>query len=384
MKLAIIGPYPVNPNNIQNGVEAVMVYLLEGLIQDSQLEIEVVSIRKDTAADKVQRAPNLVIHYLPSTKHLGNITLDIVDKYRTTRIITEIVPDIIHVHNHANYPYLFSQPPCPIITTVHGIIFKETSFDKKIIDRVRRLPRIFLEKYVLKRVPYLIGVSPYVIETIRPLSNGHIYIVENPVSSKYFKVRKEGTLNHLFYAGSIARRKNLLDLLKVVNILKSEVKNIELHIAGRIEDDPYYKILRKYMRDKNLDENIVFLGLLSDDQLLREYKRCSVFAFTSLEETSGMVIQQAMAAGKPVVAYRVGGIPYNIVDGHTGFIVEPAEITNFADKVKLLLRDSKLRLFMGENAKNEAIRRFTPEVVAKRTYAIFQELIQKKVGNNRG
>lgn len=375
IKLVMVAPYPIDPSIIRGGVDAVVVYLMEGLKCIDELDIEVISIRNDIKKEMFKQFDNFKVHYIPSSKKFGNITLDIINKLKTKKKIEELRPDLIHVHNHSNYPYLYIKPYCVTITTVHGVTYKEVLYENETADWIRKYPRILLEKMVLNRTNYIIAVTPYVKGVIQHLTKGRIYVIENPVSRKYYNIQNNETANRILFVGSIKKLKNILDLIKAVNILKNEFMSIELRIAGNIEEPYYYNILKDYINKNNLVNNVKFLGHLSDNELYEEYSRSSVFALTSFEETSGMVIQQAMAAGKPVIATRAGGIPCIVEDGITGLLVEPGNLKDLADKIKLLFLDAELRVRLGKRGKLEAINRFQSEVVARNTYSLYKEVI---------
>ena len=89
-----------------------------------------------------------------------------------------------------------------------------------------------------------------------------------------------------------------------------------------------------------------------------------------------MVIQQAMAAGKPVVATRVGGVPYLIHHEQTGLLVEYGNIDGLADAISLLLSDDALRRRMGLASRDEAMQRFRAADVACRTRQVYHIVLE--------
>lgn len=375
MKLVIVGPYPVNPLKIRNGVEAVVVYLLEWLRQIEALEIDVISCTKEVRSPKLVCLDKVKVHYLPSTLRFGNMTLDVVDKIRVVRKIKVLRPDVVHVHSDTNYPYIFSKPPFPTITTVHGLVFREVLFERERFDWLRKFPRLWLERIVLRKAQHVIGVTSYVSDMISPLTQAQIYVVENPVSDRYFEQTNDERPNCILFVGSIIKRKNILGLLQAINILRNKLPSAVLRIVGGVEEPYYLRLLKDFVSENRLHSNVQFLDRLSDDQLLLEYARCSLVASYSYEESSGMVIQQAMAAGKVSVASKIEGFSCIVRDGETGFLVNLKDINGFAERIHLLLVNKKLRDEMGQRARLDALLRFKPQMVAERTYALYQELV---------
>lgn len=374
LNLVIIGPYPQDPNRVERGVEAVTVNLVEGLNRIGNLNMQVISCTQSVREEKSRDIGGLKVHFIPSARRFGNFTFGTVDRLRIQRKIKKLSPDIIHNQYHFAYPYLFSKPDVPAITTVHGISFKEAPFENENLDWLRRFPRLLLERMALRNVDQAICVSEYVRETIAPLTQANLYVVENPVSSQYFQAENCEIPNRILFAGTIIRRKNILDLLKAVNILRNEI-DVDLHIVGVAEERYYHEILREYVRENKLEKNVTFLGTLSDGELLREYEECCTVVLPSFEESAGMVLMQAMAAGKPVVATRIGGIPCIVMDKVTGWLTELGNVQELANKIRALLENEGLRKSMGEAGKEEAIRRFRPEVIASATYDVYRKVL---------
>jgi glycosyltransferase involved in cell wall biosynthesis len=90
---------------------------------------------------------------------------------------------------------------------------------------------------------------------------------------------------------------------------------------------------------------------LSKQKLLEAYACCDVFVMPSDIEAFGLSIAEAMAAGKPVIASNVGGVPYVVKHGESGFLFEQRDFLQLAKYAKLLLSDPILRCTFGSNAK---------------------------------
>jgi glycosyltransferase involved in cell wall biosynthesis len=376
MKLVVVGPYPIDPSRIRNGVEAVVVYLLDELKKVAGLSIDVISCDKGIRNQEMREFDNIKVHYLPSTRHFGNVTFDIVDKMRTMKKIRELNPDIVHVHTDVNYPYILSTPGFPTLITVHGVIYEEDKYKSGPLDRIRRIPRSCLERIVLRKATHIICVTSYVREMVEHFTKGKIFVVENPVSSRYFEIIEKEISNRILFVGTIQERKNIYGLIKATEKLREKIETVELRVAGKVGEEYYYEMMNNYIKEKQLVNNVRFLGQLSDDELLEEYGNCCVVASLSFEESSGMVIQQAMASGKAAVASRNGGFSCVMQDGETGFLIDVRDIEGFAEKLGILLMDKELRVSLGRNAKREALRRFRADVAAKRTYSIYQKILK--------
>jgi len=124
---------------------------------------------------------------------------------------------------------------------------------------------------------------------------------------------------------------------------------------------------------------VVFRGLLSHQQMLDAYAECSVMALTSLQETQPMAVIEAMAAGKPVVATRVGGVADLIADGRTGFVFESGDHGALVQRLESLLGDENLRHRIGRAAREAASARFRIGVVAAKYVDVYRGVLRASV-----
>ena len=108
-----------------------------------------------------------------------------------------------------------------------------------------------------------------------------------------------------------------------------------------------------------------------------ELAAASAFALVSLEENSPMGIEEAMGAGVPVVTSNRCGMPYMVSHGRTGYLVDPNDPDQIADRLGDLLADDALRVRMGETARTVALARFHPRVVAERTREVYATALRR-------
>ena len=381
MKLVIAGRYPLEPTKIKGGTEAYIYNLVEGLqkLQVPNWDIHIVRCSKEIKKSKTVNNNHVTIHFLPSTKEkrFGNITLNIIDRYRIQKKINELKPEIIHAHGTDSYAVAALEMEYPTLLTVHGILFKEADLRKGLLNKIRKIPVIYLERICLKKATDILCDAPYVKNAIIKFTNAKINIVEPPISEKYFNIKNEEVANRILFVGHIERRKRLLDLVKAINIVRKQIPEIELHIVGNTDERDYLDIIKQYIKVNKLEESIYFLGRITEEQLYKEYGKCCLLVLPSAEESAGMVMQQAMAVGKAVVATRVGGIPYFVNDSTTGFLIDCGDVEGLAEKIKLLLSNNDMRSKFGENAKQEALERFKAEIIARKTYEVYQEVLKK-------
>lgn len=134
-------------------------------------------------------------------------------------------------------------------------------------------------------------------------------------------------------------------------------KNAHLLIVGgpqlnNEQGEDYLAHLKQLVADHGLDGRVHFLGFRDDIPFLMEC--CDVVCHASIHEPFGLVLVEAMMAGKPVIASDVSGPQEIVVEGETGFLVKPGDHTQYADRLNLLLNDTRLRSAFGTQGRLRA------------------------------
>lgn len=160
-----------------------------------------------------------------------------------------------------------------------------------------------------------------------------------------------------------------------------------LRLAGTAGHDPrpperdYPALLRRLAQGRA----VAFLGAVPDHALPALYRQAAVVALPTVARTCygrdvavpellGLVALEAMASGTPVVASRLGGLQEVVVDGETGFLVEPGDTGQLRDRLARVLADRALAARLGANARDLVVARFTWRACAARCLGAYQEL----------
>mmetsp|Transcript_32458 Transcript_32458/g.74345 ORF Transcript_32458/g.74345 Transcript_32458/m.74345 type:complete len:483 (+) Transcript_32458:44-1492(+) len=148
----------------------------------------------------------------------------------------------------------------------------------------------------------------------------------------------------LLYVGRLGAEKN-------IGMIRGVLDNIPEARLAIVGCGPAEEELRKVFEGTPT----VFMGLMQGEELSRAYAGADVFVMPSESETLGFVVLESMASQVPAVCAKAGGLVNLIRDGDTGLFFEPGDVDDFIEKVKLLLKDSKLRRSMGEAAREETL-----------------------------
>jgi glycosyltransferase involved in cell wall biosynthesis len=159
------------------------------------------------------------------------------------------------------------------------------------------------------------------------------------------------------------------DLLRAADIVRRTIPDVRFVLVGR---GPLEDALRRRVGDLGLGETVVFAGAL--DEAGRIMPAFDVFALASVQEGLAVVVLEAMAAGVPVVATAVGGIPEAVIHGESGLLVPPADPERMAAAITSVLKDRGLAARLRTGGAERA-RRFDIRPVVARMEAIYSELL---------
>lgn len=300
-------------------------------------------------------------------------------------------PDVFHAHS---YGY-FQTGLGPLIRGLKGVPFVFTphfhpEWSMWGGEKRRGLRRIYdrtVGRAVLKAADAIVGVSRHEMELLLPAGDplwARVRLIPNGINIGEFTPPPDGArfrkafglegVPLVLYAGRLASNKGLLDLVKAVPPVLREIPDARFVLAG--EDQGMKEILEGECRSLDIGKHILFPGHISREMLLSAFAACDVFVLPSEYEAFGIVLLEAMAALKPVVATRVGGVPEVVEDGKTGILVEYADHSSLAAAILRLLKDDGLRQEMGRRGRARAEERFTWEKVVDALESVYKEVVR--------
>ena len=378
LKIAIVGDYPLNEERIGGGVQSAMVNLVHGLAKNSQLEIHIISLKKDIPSDISFQKGAISYHFSPRFVPYEMGFILGINRKRILERLLVIKPQIVHAHDY-EYSYLCVSPSYPIVNTPHGIPRLESKYFLNPLHRWRYwLDGVMAELLFARFGENFILISEYSRKELKIPVKARVFIVPNSVRSDFFMLENRAVNGRLlFVAADVTPRKNPLLLLKAIADLKESLPHISLRLVGYFSNDAFHNSIKEFIRQNQMEQHIHFTGPLNDDQLMKEYEECSVLVLTSEWENLPVVIKQAMAAGKPVIATRTGGVQEMIQDGTTGLSIPPGDLNALIRGIEILLKDDESRQRMGRAAREEALKKFSGEVVARKTLEAYRTILNQ-------
>jgi len=213
---------------------------------------------------------------------------------------------------------------------------------------------------------------------------GDYEIIPNGIDFNHFSADvaplpqyQDGKLNILF-VGRLEKRKGLQYLLDAYGKLKWELPDIRLIVVGPGDPD---KESYRIMSSHNL-QDVEFVGRVSYEDLPRYYASADIFCSPATgAESFGIVLLEAMAAGKPVVASDIEGYRGILTDGEQGLLVPKKDSDALAKALEVLARDPELRRRLGGQG-NRSAEEYRWEVVAGQVENYYDSCLQAANGSS--
>lgn len=366
------GPYPL-PGKESNGGAQEVTYVLANTLAKLDMKLSVLTRSNEITKDFKHQENNVDFHYFATRrpKLISSLARDIP---ALRKKIKKIDPDIVHAQT-PEFAYCSLKENYPTVLTLHSMVWKEAKYYPGIHGWARRIIYPKLLDSVFGKLKYLIMISPYVEKEVKGRTDAKRFLIENPINERFFNIVNTENENRILYVGVIRKIKNAFALVKAIHLIPDEIE-FNLILGGKIDEKIYGNKLDKYLEDNNLKSNVNLIGHLNKRQLVSEYSKMSFLCLPSKHETAPMVISEAMASGKPVIASNICGIPHMVAHGETGYLIEPEDIHGIAESIQKLLLSKKLRNEMGRKAKEEAKRKWHPDVVAEKTLQVYRQIVR--------
>ena len=274
----------------------------------------------------------------------------------------------------------FMNLKCPLIIRMNG---SDTYFCH-LENRQQKIKNYLFEKKALKRADYLLSVSEFTAKKTTDLFNikKDIYIIPNSVDVTYFypnnKVLEPNTI---LYFGSIIRKKGVLELAAIFNLIVEKKPEARLLFAGKDVQDCRTRTSTKQLIINKLSpeakKNTSWLGELPYRKVFNQILAANVVVLPSFAEALPMTWLEAMAMEKAMVTSDIGWASEVMINTVTGYTVEPQNHLEYSNKVLTLLNNPALAKKMGKAARLRIKEKFSAEVVSERNIEFYKGFIKK-------
>jgi phosphatidylinositol alpha-mannosyltransferase len=322
---------------------------------------------------------------IPTSGSIARLTISPWLSPRVKAVLNQENFDIIHLH----------EPLCPMLCTTvlrlsptatvgtfHAFCGPPRFKVGKPLDGYnfgKPLTTLFLKKW-FRKLDGKIAVSKPAMESASRFFPGYYNIIPNGVDVGHFSPGVspidefcDGKINILF-TGRLEKRKGLNYLLKAYQLVKREIPNSRLIITG-----PGTRLRRKYEKQvmRSGLKDVVFAGYVSYEELPRYYQTADIFCAPATGwESFGIVLLEAMAVGKPVVASNIAGYANLVTHGVEGLLVPPKDEKGLAQALLTLMTDESLRQQMGSRGRLKA-EGYSWERIAQRVFNYYVRVLSE-------
>lgn len=318
-----------------------------------------------------------------------NGRLDLRTVCEIKRFIEDNKIDVIHSHGSKTnvYGILVSKwLRKPVVTTCHGWIdnvivpLPKSYFGRTIWKSYNKIDKLILPKF-----NKVVAVSENIEKELlrNNVERGKISIIFNGINIKKYHgykkdVRNEfGISEKMKVIGVVARftaEKGLFNLLKAARKVLEYSPSIIFLFVG---DGPLRKDLEERCIALGIKEKVIFTGQRSD--MPEIYSTMDIFVLPSFTEGLPLVLLEAMAAMRSIVATKVGAIPRVIEDRKEGMLIQPGNINELRDALLCLLKNDEYSKELSHNAFNRVVQEFSSQKMCSSYIEIYEEVLKKKI-----
>ncbi len=303
-------------------------------------------------------------------KHAG---LDLRIVPRLFRVISAFRPAVVHTHSYVlrySLPAGLAARAGVMVHSVHNLATREVDFAGRLIHRVafgRRVAAVAVGEQVRRSFREMYGTEP-----AATIPNGiDPDAFRRPEARQPWR-QANGFTDADFLIVSVARlepQKNTLGLIESFAQAFGDDPRSHLLLAG---DGSLREAAREYSVRRGVKERVHFLGIQAE--IAEMLAACDLFAMSSHWEGNPMAVMEAMAAGLPIVATAVGGVPDLISDGETGLLVSAGEDGAFAAALASLALNPDRRHYLAAAAQRRAAD-FSVDAMVASYAGLFERLI---------
>ena len=352
--------------------------LLQGFaLLPHEVEIHVISCSKQAIQKPVKLAENIWFHQ-PVVPKLGWGRTFFLGCARAVRsALGEIGPDLVHGQG--------TERDCSVsavlsgyenVLTIHGNMRVHAGRPESKGSLYYKMAA-FLEGVCLRKTNGVVAISSYTDALVKPIAS-QTWLLPNAADLRFFEVESRfPQMPRLLFVGSLGERKNALGLIRACEpMLRANA--CTLAIAG--DGHPADSYVAEVKRCASSIPGIEVLGFIGRDALAVELARSSLLVLPTYEDNCPMVVLEAMAAGLPVAASCVGGIPDLIQDMVTGRLFAPDDHQEMREAIQSIIFDRSNAERYGSCSREHAFEHYHPKVVAQAHLEIYREVIASRKG----
>lgn len=331
-------------------------------------------------------------------------------------LVSGFNPDIVHIHGTEYQHGLACMRACvglKYVVSIQGLVSIYSRYyysGLSLLDIIRNITLrdvlsgdsiiagkkkfvkrgVYEEEYLVKS-RHVIGRTDWDYAHINAVNSGVTYHHCDEILREGFYLSKKWDINSVnkysvFLSQGNYPIKGLHQVIKAIAVLVDEYPEIRVRVAGhnilssstlvgRLKISGYASYLKRLIKCLGLKNNIEFVGLLSENEMIKEYLNAHLFICPSSIENSPNSVGEAQILGVPTIASYVGGIPDMIRHAETGFLYRFEEVEMLSGYIKKIFTNVKLARKLSINSIESAEKRHDKKMNCEKTMIIYKKLL---------
>ncbi len=358
------------------GAEVQLLALMKYLARLPGYEWTVILFNEGKLADELRKLP-VSLTVIPES-HYNPLTI----AYHVAKQLRQIRPDIVHTHKYKDSVLGALVARClqvpRVVRVVHGMPEPFNGL-KNLKMALYSLADRFATRWFIDKV---VAVSSDIERSLVQIYGAdRVVCIHNGIDLEAVRVTVQRSLKRTEWniddktvlVGTVGRLvpvKGHATLLAALQILHETNPNVKLLLIGK---GPLREHLEEEVKRRGLEQAVIFGG--HQEQSYDFINMMDIFVLPSLHEGIPMVLLEALALTRPVIASRVGGIPEVVSQGVSGILVSPTDASELAIALREMIQDQPKSVELGLAGRRQVEHEFDASLMANRTAAMYQALL---------
>ncbi|MEH6659116.1 glycosyltransferase family 4 protein [Leeuwenhoekiella marinoflava] len=378
MHIAFLTPeYPHAAFNRSGGLGTSIKNLAASLVQAGE---RVTVFVYSQAEDRVLEDQRIKIHSIAKRKYSfagWYLHRKFLQRYINKFILLENI-DIVEAPDWTGITALM-RFKCPLVIRLHGT----DAYFCYLEQRIQKTKNRWFEQQALKNADHILAVSAFTAKQTKEIFGlkKDIGVIPNSINMDAFQfaevLPEEG---RILYFGTIIRKKGVLELTQICNLVFTAHKEAKLILVGTDVIDIFtgrstQELFLEALKPE-FHKQVEFMGVLPYAEVQHQLAKASVVVLPSFAEALPMTWIEAMAMEKALVTSDIGWAKEVMLDGETGYTVNPKNHGKYADAVLKLLDNEELRSKMGARARKQVVEHFATAVVVRQNLEFYKGVVK--------
>lgn len=352
------------------------------LVAAAGVELHIVTVSKHVTQDQEFSRGGMHFHFLAIPSVPRAALAYQLDRRRIAACLRRIGPALVQgFGTESSFGYAAVSAPFPSVLMIQGIVSRIVGAlgARAFLRQPGLAVALAIERLTVRRARHVVCESAFAAEFVRernPVASVHL--IRTPIADQWFAVTRHiepGAAPEILFVGSAIPAKGIDILVAAFARVAASFPAATLHVVGGYDERYVHGVLMPEIARQGLTERVRFHGQKPAAVVAERFARAALLALPTLMDTAPNVLAEARAAGVPVVASAVGGIPELIQDGIDGVLVPAGSAEALAAAVVALLRDPAAAGAMAATGRARVRRDHTAAVQVPQLLDVYREVL---------